>query len=185
MVVLSSFPPPTEGIKLVQSNTGAFINSRDLGSGTLYIAESRVSWVSASSGEGFSLEYPHISLHAVSKDLSSFPRECLYLMLDSKLEESESPADDESDDEPESDMSEVRFIPEDRGLLDAMFHAMSVCQTLHPDPNDSVSDDGDFEDTEEGEYCLEAAEAGEHENGDNEEDEQMEVGQFEDADPEH
>lgn len=39
MVVLSSFPPPTEGIKLVQSNTGAFINSRDLGSGTLYIAE--------------------------------------------------------------------------------------------------------------------------------------------------
>ena len=52
----------------------------------------------------------------------------------------ESPADDESDDEPESDMSEVRFIPEDRGLLDAMFHAMSVCQTLHPDPNDSVSD---------------------------------------------
>jgi len=139
MVVLTSFPPPTEGIKLVQSSTGAFINSRDLGTGTLYIAESRVSWVSASSGEGFSLEYPHISLHAVSKDLSSFPRECLYLMLDSKLEESD-PDDEDSDEEPESGMSEVRFIPEDRGLLDAMFHAMSVCQTLHPDPNDSLSD---------------------------------------------
>ena len=54
----------------------------------LLFLTSRVSWVSASSGEGFSLEYPHISLHAVSKDLSSFPRECLYLMLDSKLEES-------------------------------------------------------------------------------------------------
>jgi len=106
-------------------------------------------------------------------------------MLDSKLEESESPADDDSEEESESSMSEVRFIPEDRGLLDAMFHAMSVCQTLHPDPNDSVSDDGDFEDTEEGEYCLETAEAGEHENGGNEENEQMEIGQFEDADPEH
>lgn len=53
---------------------------------------------------------------------------------------SESPADDDSEEESESSMSEVRFIPEDRGLLDAMFHAMSVCQTLHPDPNDSVSD---------------------------------------------
>lgn len=109
MVVLSSFPPPTEGIKLVQPNTGAFINARDLGHGTLYIAErfvllfmininfyhlkmpfencSRVSWVSAASGQGFSLEYPHISLHAVSKDPSAFPHECLYLMLDSRLDE--------------------------------------------------------------------------------------------------
>lgn len=39
MVVLSSFPPPTDGIKLVQPNTGAFINAKDLGQGTLYIAE--------------------------------------------------------------------------------------------------------------------------------------------------
>ncbi len=38
MVVLSSFPPPTEGIKLVQP-CGAFINARNLGQGTLYIAE--------------------------------------------------------------------------------------------------------------------------------------------------
>jgi len=79
-------------------------------------------------------------------------------------------------------MTEVRFIPEDRGLLEAMFHAMSVCQTLHPDPNDSVSDgildyilkpccllimftyfvlEGDYDDgEEEGEYCLANAEAG-------------------------
>ena len=47
---------------------------------------------------------------------------------------------EDSDTESETQMTEVRFIPEDRGLLEAMFHAMSVCQTLHPDPNDSVSD---------------------------------------------
>ena len=46
-----------------------------------------MSWVSADSGQGFSLEYPHISLHAVSKDPSAFPQECLYLMLDSRLDE--------------------------------------------------------------------------------------------------
>lgn len=77
-------------------------------------------------------------------------------------------------------MSEVRFVPEDRGLLDAMYHAMTVCQTLHPDPNDSLSDgilkntltclfldylkitivEGDFEETEEGEYCLDGPDGG-------------------------
>ncbi|XP_057377621.1 methylosome subunit pICln-like [Daphnia carinata] len=188
MVVLSSFPPPAEGIKLVQPNTGAFINTRDLGQGTLYIAESRVSWVSASSGQGFSLEYPHISLHAVSKDPAAFPQECLYLMLDSRLDEPDEIVenDDSGDEESTSEMSEVRFIPEDRGTLDAMYHAMTVCQTLHPDPNDSVSDEGDFEDTEEGEYCLDAGESADNDH-DNGETENMEsdMGQFEDADPEH
>jgi hypothetical protein len=46
----------------------------------------RVSWRDGTTGEGFSLEYPHISLHAVSRDLSSFPQECLYLMLDADVE---------------------------------------------------------------------------------------------------
>ncbi|XP_032780888.2 methylosome subunit pICln [Daphnia magna] len=188
MVVLSSFPPPAEGIKLVQPNTGAFINTRDLGQGTLYIAESRVSWVSTLSGQGFSLEYPHISLHAVSKDPAAFPQECLYLMLDSRLDEPDEVLenDDSGDEESTSEMSEVRFIPEDRGTLDAMYHAMTVCQTLHPDPNDSVSDEGDFEDTEEGEYCLDAGESADNDH-DNGETENMEsdMGQFEDADPEH
>ncbi len=74
MVVLSSFPPPTEGIKLVQSNTGAFINTRDLGQGTLYIAERLI--------------YIYILFKfSISKDPSAFPQECLYLMLDSRLDE--------------------------------------------------------------------------------------------------
>merc|ERR1712137_399630 len=186
MVVLSSFPPPTEGVKLMQSNTGAFINAKDLGRGLLYIAESRVSWVSESSGQGFSLEYPHISLHAISKDPTAFQHECLYLMLDCQLEEPEErPGNDsDSDAESETKMTEVRFVPEDRGLLEAMFQAMSVCQALHPDPNDSVSEEEDFDDAdEEGEYCLANAEA-EHEEGNGIE-EDMETGQFEDADPEH
>ena len=39
MVVLTSFPPPSEGVKLMQPNTGAYIDSRNLGQGILYIAE--------------------------------------------------------------------------------------------------------------------------------------------------
>lgn len=47
---------------------------------------SRVSWVGENSA-GFSLEYPSVALHAVSRDLSSFPQECLYLMIDGNLDE--------------------------------------------------------------------------------------------------
>ena len=60
----------------------------------------------------------------------------LFLFQDEPLGNEDSDEEEES----VSEMSEVRFIPEDRGLLDAMYHAMTVCQTLHPDPNDSVSD---------------------------------------------
>ena len=60
-----------------------------LGKGKLYIAESRVSWV-GDAGHQFSLTYEHISLHAVSKDTTTFPHsEHLYLMIDKKLTDSE------------------------------------------------------------------------------------------------
>ena len=44
-----------------------------------------VAWQKEDDGQGFSLQYPAISCHAVSRDLSSFPHECLYLMIDGKL----------------------------------------------------------------------------------------------------
>src|SRR5687768_3529616 len=52
--------------------------------------------------------------------------------------------DDESENESAESsvgMSEVRFVPEDKSLLDAMFQAMSECQALHPDPG-CESDEG-------------------------------------------
>ena len=47
------------------------MNRKSLGMGTLYISEARVSWVGIA-GQGFSLEYPHIAVHAVSRDLTQF-----------------------------------------------------------------------------------------------------------------
>lgn len=46
---------------------------------------SRLSWLDGS-GLGFSLEYPTISLHAVSRDLNAYPREHLYVMVNAKFE---------------------------------------------------------------------------------------------------
>ena len=84
MVVVSSLGPPEEGVRLKVKNTGVYINRKQLGMGVLYISEARVSWVGIQ-GQGFSLEYPHIALHAVSRDLTQFHQECLYLMIDVRL----------------------------------------------------------------------------------------------------
>ena len=66
MVVVSSLGPPEEGIHHKEENTTTYVNEKSLGKGTLYVSESRVSWV-GDRGHQFSLEYPHISLHAVSR----------------------------------------------------------------------------------------------------------------------
>jgi hypothetical protein len=52
----------------------------------IYVCYSRLSWVSSSSGQGFSLEYPHIALHAVSRDLQAYPSECLYILVDTEID---------------------------------------------------------------------------------------------------
>nr|KAF6324289.1 chloride nucleotide-sensitive channel 1A [Myotis myotis] len=116
MSFLKSFPPPgsAEGLRQQQPDTEAVLNGKGLGTGTLYIAESRLSWLDGS-GLGFSLEYPTISLHAVSRDLNAYPREHLYVMVNAKFE------------------------------VEAMFTAMCECQALHPDPEDEDSDDYDGE----------------------------------------
>ena len=69
-----------------------FINEKRVGKGTLYISEARVTWCGDASANNhtFSLEYNHISLHAISRDLMVFPHtECLYMMIDTKLVDSE------------------------------------------------------------------------------------------------
>ena len=42
------------------------LRRKPMGMGTLYISEARVSWVGIQ-GQGFSLEYKHVALHAVSR----------------------------------------------------------------------------------------------------------------------
>ena len=92
MVVVSSLGPPEEGVVHKEPNTIVFINEKRLGKGTLHISEARVTWVgdAAVAQHTFSLEYNHIALHAISRDLTVFPHtECLYMMIDAKLVDSE------------------------------------------------------------------------------------------------
>merc|ERR1712223_742169 len=185
MVVVSNLGPPEAGIIIQEAGVQTYINEKNLGKGKLYISEARVSWV-GDAGHTFSLEYNHIALHAVSRDVTVFPNaECLYLMIDVKLVESAPPtprstpeASDSSEDEINDGegMTEVRFVPDDKSKLQEMFQAMSTCQALHPDPEDAENveeeqneeQEDEFDDDEEGMYedADEPGEdGGEHENG--------------------
>lgn len=173
MVLLKNLQPPTEGVRHEQAETTAVMDGQRLGCGTLYVAETRLSWFD-SSGLGFSLEYPSIGLHALSRDVSAYPQEHLYVMVNGKLnkeneaEMAEKAADDDDDDddhdgssdggdddEDEGTITEIRFVPSDKAALESMFSAMCECQALHPDPEDDDSDN-DFEGEE---YDVEEAEA--------------------------
>lgn len=171
MVLLKNLQPPTEGVRHEQAETTAVMDGQRLGCGTLYVAETRLLWFD-SSGLGFSLEYPSIGLHAISRDVSAYPQEHLYVMVNGKLnkeneaEMAEKAADDDDDDhdgssdggdddEDEGTITEIRFVPSDKAALESMFSAMCECQALHPDPEDDDSDN-DFEGEE---YDVEEAEA--------------------------
>jgi len=202
MVVLSNFLAPQEGVRHEEPNTTVYIDDREVGKGTLYITESLLSWVNAGTQRGFSLEYPHISLHAVSRDQQVHPRQCLYIMVDAKVDlpdvqvnqNTENSSGDEDDDS-ESPMTEMRFAPDNTNNLESMFQAMSQCQALHPDPQDSFSDAEEdiYEDAEEDDfeyyevgagdapYIIPAEQMGNHNGTEVEEAMDVEAGQFEDA----
>ncbi|XP_068927025.1 methylosome subunit pICln isoform X2 [Petaurus breviceps papuanus] len=164
MSFLKSFPPPSpeDGLRQQQPDTEAVLDGKGLGTGTLYIAESRLSWLDGA-GIGFSLDYPTISLHAVSRDLNAYPQEHLYVMVNARFGEEEPKElketpmaegeEDEDSDEDIEPIAEFRFVPSDKSALEALFAAMCECQALHPDPEDEDSDDYDGE-----EYDVEAHE---------------------------
>ncbi|KOC67352.1 Methylosome subunit pICln, partial [Habropoda laboriosa] len=158
---------------------------------------SLLSWVNYDTQQGFSLEYPHISLHAISRDEQVHPRQCLYIMVDAKVDLPASDSGSENEDEDaDTPITEMRFAPDNTNNLEAMFHAMNQCQALHPDPQDSFSDGEEdiYEDAEEDDfeyyevgagdapYILPTEQVGSNHNG-TEADDGMDIeeGQFEDA----
>ncbi|CAB0039925.1 unnamed protein product [Trichogramma brassicae] len=164
MVVLGEFLTPEEGILHEEKDTTVYVNQKEVGKGTLYITENVLSWVNTDTRQGFSLEYPHISIHAISRDERAHPRQCLYIMVDAKVhfpeslgldfnndnnrsnnttgsnDEDDDDDDDDDDEDSEAPITEMRFAPDNTNNLDAMFQAMNQCQALHPDPQDSFSD---------------------------------------------
>ncbi|XP_052748007.1 methylosome subunit pICln isoform X1 [Galleria mellonella] len=167
VVVSSTFSQPVEGILLQTPSTKLFVNDQELGTATLYITESNVVWgggvrPSGVAAPAISLLYPSISLHAVQRD----PSPALYMVLNYELRipELAQPAtgggdtNEDDDDEFDADdqpITQLRFVPQSEGDLQAMYSAMSQGQALHPDPTDEVDEDDPYMDGEEFDECEE------------------------------
>ncbi|XP_033103725.1 methylosome subunit pICln-like [Anneissia japonica] len=200
MSTLRSISVPQGGIVHTQQETDVYLKDLNKGPGTLYVTESCVLWRNEG-GVGFQLEYPDISLHAISRDVSTFPHECVYLMINSPNQEPDDGLEDEDDEEntnDDSEISEIRFVPRDKESLMTIFHAMADCQALHPDEEDADSDDADpgfYEDADEVELNAEGQavlsrlqfqppSGGGDAQANGHVEEAMDTGQFDDADME-
>lgn len=93
-------PPLSEGeTVLFRSPATEMYLGEDLqGKGEVFVTSRNVIWLDATKADlGYSMDYPYIVMHAVSRDTSAFPKACLYCHLDT------------SDDS----VSELRFAPDD------------------------------------------------------------------------
>ena len=144
---------PTSGIQH-EGPCRSFVDARLMGNGKLFITENEVVWAN-NNEQGFRLQYRDIAVHAVSTDRQAFAEECLYVMYNGDLFET----DDSSDDD--SPVTEIRFVPNDSDTIKQMFNAMSDCQCLHPDEEDSDYEP-EFEDGAAGEGFYTGQEGLEH-----------------------
>ncbi|VDO05150.1 unnamed protein product [Haemonchus placei] len=119
MIILSETNEPSEGVRLSQPQVVAYLDGECAGEGKL-----QVTWICRSSGLGFSLTYPSIILHAVSTDLSSFPHECIYVLVDASKSAKSSAC--------------FRYS---YFSVQQIYEEMCSCQELNPDENDDFSDE--------------------------------------------
>ncbi|OWZ22193.1 hypothetical protein PHMEG_0003130 [Phytophthora megakarya] len=137
--------------------------------GTLFVTTSRVIWLGAAveTHVGYAWETSAVTLHAISRDPTAFPKPCLYCQISSQ------------------DMSEVRFVPGDDKTLQEVFDAFCKSAEMNPD-DDEDDDEGWICDEDEVADGARAAQLAAHfdavlqvspelENG-------AETGQFDDAD---
>eukprot|EP01089_Gocevia_fonbrunei_P021711 TRINITY_DN8528_c0_g1_i1.p1 TRINITY_DN8528_c0_g1~~TRINITY_DN8528_c0_g1_i1.p1 ORF type:complete len:179 (-),score=39.94 TRINITY_DN8528_c0_g1_i1:42-578(-) len=118
-----------EQIKHTEQNTALYFGELSKGNGNLYITTKHVIWLSVEDANlGYSMDYYHILIHAVSTDTSSFPFPCIYSQLSSDDEE----------------YNECRFVPGNHSLdsVNLIYNAMCEGAALNPDPEEEG--EGDF-----------------------------------------
>ncbi|KAF9526359.1 regulator of volume decrease after cellular swelling-domain-containing protein [Crepidotus variabilis] len=128
-----TFEPPLEGF------ASAAVQ------GTLYVLTSVLAFM-PTSGHGFQIEYPAITLHAVSRGDSG---PSIYCQLDETIggisavpNNGAILPDGEENEQEDSDMRELTIVPQTPSSLESIFEALSHCASLHPDPLDSEDELG-------------------------------------------
>ncbi|KAJ7056554.1 regulator of volume decrease after cellular swelling-domain-containing protein [Mycena amicta] len=128
----SDIPPQNVSVSLDPPLDG--LSPEDTAQGTLYVLESVLVFMSTT-GRGFQVEYPAITLHAVSR-AEAGPH----------AGEPEGAASSEEVD----DLRELSIVPQTADALEPIFEALSRCAALHPDPNGSDDGEDGFIDVDSG-----------------------------------
>eukprot|EP01105_Mastigella_eilhardi_P006113 TRINITY_DN17725_c0_g1_i1.p1 TRINITY_DN17725_c0_g1~~TRINITY_DN17725_c0_g1_i1.p1 ORF type:complete len:168 (+),score=49.95 TRINITY_DN17725_c0_g1_i1:16-519(+) len=114
-------PPRTlfmlEGVTLL-------VESENKGDGLLTVTNKEVVWTKGE--ERSALDFHHISLHAISRDPATGFPPCIYCQVDQGGES-----------------KEVRFAPNDPGMLDDLFNHFSQGAEMNPDPISEDEDESD------------------------------------------
>jgi nucleotide-sensitive chloride channel 1A len=127
-----------DGIDVTFEPPIADLSSEVLTQGTIYISESALIYFSHISNRGFKVDYPVITLHAISRSESG---PSIYCQLDESAENEEQPTD--ADDF----MREMTLAPQNAETLESIFENLSFCASLHPDPPSSGEEtDGHWSD---------------------------------------
>ena len=132
--------PQKEGVVHLEENVTVYFGDVSQGKGTLEINENVIEW--KNDIKTLKFNYLSISLHAISRETTKFPHQCIYCLVDSEPETTEDNRD------PENPVSEVRFVPEDNTSIQPIYDAITTCQELHPDPNEEFSEEEGNEEEE-------------------------------------
>ncbi|KAF8199669.1 regulator of volume decrease after cellular swelling-domain-containing protein [Pholiota molesta] len=115
-----------------EEHTALNFSSENTVQGTLYVLTSVLAFISTT-GVGFEIQYPAITLHAISRGA---PQPSIYCQLD----ESYGTENGAVDNDTITDMRELTIVPQNPASLDPIFEALSECAALHPDPKDEEDD---------------------------------------------
>uniref|UniRef100_A0A7S1AZB1 Methylosome subunit pICln n=1 Tax=Noctiluca scintillans TaxID=2966 RepID=A0A7S1AZB1_NOCSC len=125
-----------ETIHFTLPQTKLYIDNHLEGQGIFHVTTKRAIWLSSdASTVGYAIDYPFITVHAILRDKSSFPEQCLYCQL--RTED----LVDEDGEEEEAPLPELHFAPADPSRLQELFVAFSQMSALNPDPADEQADE--------------------------------------------
>jgi len=121
--------------------------------GTLYVLTSALIFMSKTS-KGLQIEYPSITLHAVSRgrtlpsiycQLDESSAKAMKMLVDAEKPVPNGNTDksgaEDGEEEDDMDMRELSIIPSRPESLEPIFEALSLCAALHPDPPGSDDED--------------------------------------------
>lgn len=131
--------------------------------GNLYVTSKRVIWLSQQSNVAYDFDVPYITLHAVSRDVNTYPKSCIYCQLDEDMpderynagdhegsgdkdEDAIDGANQTEEEEEEEVMTEIFLVPEEERDLQAIFDALSHAALLNPDPEEDGDDEDGYDD---------------------------------------